>query len=116
MPHVELELERLAQIQEIMGARLPEILGGIVRSLTGAIEQVGDAMRSGELERATEAAHAAGNDALMIIGTRQLLLSLTEVESCAHEGRAEDASHALADVRDAWPPTRDELQRVASES
>lgn len=115
MPDVELELERLAQIQEIMGARLPEILGGIVRTLTAAIEQLEDAMGSGELERAAKTAHAARNDALMI-GAKQLLMSLTEVEASAREGRAEDASHALADVRDAWPRTRDELQRVAAES
>jgi hypothetical protein len=115
MPHVELELERLAQIQEIMGARLPEILGGIVRTLTAAIEELEDAMGSGELERAAKAAHAARNDALMI-SAKQLLTSLTDVETSAREGHAEDASHALSGVRDDWPRTRDELQRAAAES
>jgi HPt (histidine-containing phosphotransfer) domain-containing protein len=115
MSHVELELERLAQIQEVMGARLPEILGGIIRTLTAAIEQLEDAIGSGELERAAKAAHAARNDALMI-GAKQLLEALTDVETSAREGRAEDASHALSRVRDAWPRTRDELLRAAAES
>jgi HPt (histidine-containing phosphotransfer) domain-containing protein len=114
MPRVELELERLAQIQEVMGTRLPEILGGIVRTLTAAIDQLENAVGSGDLERAAKAAHAARNDALMV-GAKQLLVSLTDVETSAREGRAEDASHALAGVRDAWPQTRDELERVASE-
>ena len=115
MPPVELELERLVQIQEVMGARLPEILSGIVRTLTAAIEQLEAAMGSGELERAAKAAHAARNDALMI-GAKQLLTSLTDVEIAARDGRSEDASQALSGVRDAWPRTRDELQRIASDS
>ena len=112
MAKVELELQRLAQLEEVMGAKLPEIIGGIVQSLTTAISQLEAAMRAGELDGAAKAAHAARNDALMI-GAKQLLVSLTQIETCARDGHADPAEHALIGLRDAWPGTRDELQRVA---
>jgi hypothetical protein len=110
---VELELDRLAQIQAVMGEKLPEIVRGITEGLTTAISQVDDAMRSGELERAAKAAHAGRNDALMI-GAKQLLSSLTTIETSAREGQTEPAMEALADLHEIWPPTLEELQRIAA--
>ena len=114
MAEVELELQRLAQLQEVMGAELPELVGGILQSLTAAIGQLEEATHSGELERAVKAAHAARNDALMI-GAKPLLTALTEVETAARGGRANGAEQAMAGLREAWPRTREELQRVAVE-
>ena len=56
-PHVakvELELQRLAQIQEVMEAKLPEIVGGMLESLDTAISQLEEAIRSEDLERAAQ--------------------------------------------------------------
>jgi HPt (histidine-containing phosphotransfer) domain-containing protein len=113
MANAELDLQRLAQIEQVMGAKLPEIVGGIVQSLSTAISQLEEAMGSGEWQRAAKAAHAARNDALMI-GAKRLLVSLTEIETSAREERGADAERALVDMRATWPGTRAELVRVAS--
>jgi hypothetical protein len=113
MAKVELELERLAQIQEVIGAKLPEIVGGMVESMTAAIDQVEEAMQAGALDRAAKAAHACRNDALMI-GAKQLLSALTSLENAARDGDDELARGQLVALREAWPGTRDELKRVAA--
>jgi HPt (histidine-containing phosphotransfer) domain-containing protein len=113
MPKVELELQRLVQLEEVMGTRLPDIVRRVIESLDGAIAQLEDALAAGELDAAAKAAHAARNDALMV-GAKTLLVSLTEVETAARDGQAESTARALLGVRDAWPRTRDELDRVAS--
>jgi HPt (histidine-containing phosphotransfer) domain-containing protein len=111
---VELELERLAQIQEVMGTGLPELVGGMLDSMRAAIEQVELAMSSGRLDQAAKAAHACRNDALMV-GARQLLVALTELETAARSELEQDARSALEALRQAWPATRDALERVAWE-
>jgi HPt (histidine-containing phosphotransfer) domain-containing protein len=113
MAKVELELERLAQIQEVMGAKLPEIVGGMVATMTTEIDQLEEAMQAGALDRAAKAAHACRNDALMI-GARQLLSALTALETAAREGQEELARQQLVALREAWPATRTELMRVAA--
>jgi HPt (histidine-containing phosphotransfer) domain-containing protein len=113
MDEVELELRRLAQIQEVLGADLPEIVGGMVDSMSTAIAQVEDAMAGDELDRAAKAAHACRNDALMI-GARRLLVALTELENAARGGQERLAREQLAEVREAWPGTRDALVRAAA--
>jgi len=110
---IELELGRLAQIQEVMGTGLPEIVGGMLESMRAAIEQVELAMSSGHLDRAAKAAHACRNDALMV-GARQLLAALTELETAARSELVQEARSALDALRQAWPATRDELERVAT--
>jgi hypothetical protein len=113
MAKVELQLGRLAQIQEVMGTALPTIVGGMVQSMTAAIAQVEEAMQEGALDRAAKAAHACRNDALMI-GAKQLLAALTELEIAARDGREDLARGQLVALREAWPDTRDELVRVAA--
>jgi hypothetical protein len=113
MAKVELELERLAQIQEVMGAKLPQIVDGMVASMTTAIEQVEEAMRTGALDCAAKAAHACRNDALMI-GAKQLLIALTGLETAARDGQEALARQQLIALREAWPETRAELIRVAA--
>jgi HPt (histidine-containing phosphotransfer) domain-containing protein len=113
MAKVELELQRIAQLQEVMGAQLGEIIEGIVQSISTAIAQLEEALRAGELDRAAKAAHACRNDALMV-GAKQLLVALTEIENCARNGQAPRAHRALLAVRETWPVTREELERVAS--
>jgi HPt (histidine-containing phosphotransfer) domain-containing protein len=113
MAKVELEFQRIVQLQEVMGAQLPEIIEGIVQSMSAAIAEVEDALRCGELDRAAKAAHACRNDALMV-GAKQLLVALTEIENSARNGQAASAERALLAMRDTWPGTRAELERVAS--
>jgi hypothetical protein len=110
---VELELERLVQIQEVMGTRVPEIVGGMLESMSAAIAQVEEAMRAGALERAAKAAHACRNDALMI-GAKELLSALTGLETAARDGQEDLAHMHLTVLREAWPRTRDELIRLAA--
>jgi HPt (histidine-containing phosphotransfer) domain-containing protein len=113
MAKVELELGRLAQIQEVMGAGLAEIVGGIVESMTAVIAEVEEAMQAGALDRAAKAAHACRNDALMI-GAKQLLGALTELENAARDGREDAARRQLEVLRESWPDTREELTRIAA--
>jgi HPt (histidine-containing phosphotransfer) domain-containing protein len=110
---VELELERLVQIQEVMGTRVPEIVGGMLQSMTAAIAQVEEAMQAGALDRAAKAAHACRNDALMI-GAKELLAALTGLETATREGQEDLAHKHLTALREAWPRTRVELTRLAA--
>ena len=111
---IELELGRLAQIQEVMGTAVPELVGGMLETMRAAIEQVELAMSAGRLDHAAKAAHACRNDALMV-GARQLLVALTELETAARSELAQDTRTALDALRQAWPPTREELERVSAE-
>ena len=86
---IELELGRLAQIQEVMGTAVPELVGGMLESMRAAIEQVELAMSAGRLDHAAKASHACRNDALMV-GARQLLVALTERRTRADIDRLAD--------------------------
>jgi len=112
---VELELQRVAELQSVIGATLPEILAGMVISMSTAIDQVEEAMRAGELDRVAKAAHACRNDAMMV-GAKQLLAALTEIENAARSGELSLAQRALIAMRETWPETRDELERAAADS
>jgi hypothetical protein len=113
MAKVELELERLAQIQEVMGTGLQEIVSGMVETMTTAIVQVEEAMQAGALDRAAKAAHACRNDALMV-GAKQLLAALTGLETAARDRREDVARAELVALRESWPQTREALVRVAT--
>ena len=112
---VELELDRVAQLQVVMGATVPEILTGMLSSMSTAIDHVGEAMQAGELDRVAKAAHACRNDAMMI-GAKQLLVALTDLENAARGGEPASAAKALVTVNEAWLPTRDELERASATS
>ena len=109
---VELQLERLEQIQEVIGSDVPEIVAGMLTTMSDAIAEVERRMAEAELAAAAKAAHAARNDALLV-AAKDLLAALTAVEDAARHGDTKAAEAALVALREVWPSTRDELARVA---
>jgi HPt (histidine-containing phosphotransfer) domain-containing protein len=111
---MDLDLERLGQIRQVMGIELSELVGNMLDSMRVAIEQAELAVADGELDQAAKAAHSCRNDALLL-GARQLLVILSELERSAREGDRVRTGRALDGLREVWPPTRDELVRIASD-
>ena len=110
---VELQLDRLEQIQDVVGSDVPEIVAGMLRTMGDAIAQVEGAMAEMDLPAAAKAAHAARNDALLD-GAKDLLAALTKLEDAARRGAAIEAKSAQSVLCEVWPSTRAELTRVAS--
>ena len=107
------DLKRIAELQDVMGAELPGIVGSMMESMSTAIEQLERALEAGELDDAVRAAHLCRNDALMV-GARELQLALAKVESAARSAQLEQARSEFGPIRELWPPTRNGLARVAS--
>jgi HPt (histidine-containing phosphotransfer) domain-containing protein len=105
------DLSRIAELQDVLGADAGAILASMLASMTAAIERVETAIAAGELERATQDAHRARNDALML-GAEQLQQALTELEAATRAGDEVGARAALEGLREVWPPTRDELAGI----
>jgi soluble cytochrome b562 len=110
--NVELDLSRLDQVVEVLGSSMPEIVAGILTSLTEAIDGLNAHLDDGELELAAKAAHACRNDALLV-GARPLLSVLNELEQAARHGRLEQARSATLELGDVWPPTQEALAEIA---
>ena len=107
------DLTRIAELQDALGPDAESILGSMLRSMTTAIERLEPALAAGELDEATQAAHRARNDALML-SARPLQEALTELEAATRDSDAARAAVALERVQDVWPPTRDELAATAN--
>ena len=103
-----IDLGRIGELEEVMGAGAVAIVSSMLENMTAAIDELELAMAAGDLDRATQAAHRCRNDALML-GARQLLSALTELEAATRGPDGSGAGAALARVREVWPPTRDEL-------
>ncbi len=97
----ELDLARLAELQPLLGAELPEIVAGLVRELGVAIGELERAVSAGDLDAAARAAHASRNSALML-DAEPLLDVLLELESCARAGRGQAAQAKLLGLRESW--------------
>jgi HPt (histidine-containing phosphotransfer) domain-containing protein len=108
---VELDLERVAKLESILGSDLPEILASLVASMSARIAQAEEAIADNRLRDVTQAAHGCRNDALMV-GAQPMLAALNELEDASRGDRLEDAHAAMQRLRDVWPETRDELQRA----
>jgi HPt (histidine-containing phosphotransfer) domain-containing protein len=108
---VELDLERVAKLEGILGSDLSEIVGSLVKSMTARIEQAERALADDRWQDVVQAAHACRNDALMV-GAQPLLAALNELEDAGRGDRLQDAQAAMERLRDIWPETRDELQRA----
>ena len=109
----EFDLERLVEIREVIDVELSELVGGMLASMSEAIEQAERAVSEGELGSAAKAAHACRNDALML-GARRLLVALGALEQTARSGDMGGAEAALVALREIWPTTREQLERIAS--
>jgi HPt (histidine-containing phosphotransfer) domain-containing protein len=110
--HVELDLERVARLQSVLGADLIEIVGSLVASMETQIDQVERSLDAGRLEDVTQATHHCRNDALMV-GVQPLLAALTELETASRSARLDSVHEAVKRLREVWPDTRDELVRAA---
>ena len=94
---VELDLERVAKLESILGSDLPEILASLVASMSARIEQAEEALADDRLADVTQAAHACRNDALMV-GAQPMLAALSELEDASRGNRLEDAHAAMQQV------------------
>lgn len=105
----DLDLDRLAELQDLLGTELSEIVATLLNELGRALRDVDAALTGRDLNAAALAAHAARNSALMI-DAQPLLAHLGELETCA---RRKDMTSALAAhqcVTEAWPPLRRSLE------
>jgi HPt (histidine-containing phosphotransfer) domain-containing protein len=103
--------QRIEELQDALGADTATILASMLASMTSAVERLESALAAGELDQATQSAHRARNDALML-GADRLQAALTELEAGARAGDPGAANAALEHVRQVWPPTRDELASI----
>jgi|SRR5690348_16537937 HPt (histidine-containing phosphotransfer) domain-containing protein len=108
---VELDLERVAKLEDILGSDLSEILAAMAEGMAEQIDRAEQALADGRLPDVTQAAHRCRNDALMV-GAQPLLAALTELEDASRGERPEDARAAMQRLHEVWPETRSELQRA----
>jgi HPt (histidine-containing phosphotransfer) domain-containing protein len=109
------DLEQVLRLQGVMGPDLTSIVRPVLTSMTEAIDEIEAAMAAGDLDRVIRAAHRCRNDA-MVLGARPLLRALTDLEDAGRDYDEARVTEARAHVREVWPPTRDELSRVADPS
>jgi HPt (histidine-containing phosphotransfer) domain-containing protein len=107
------DLTRINELQELMGSESGPIVASMLVSLTGAIEEIEAAVAAGKLDQATQAAHAARNDALML-GAGQLQQALAELEAATRDFDEPRACAAVERIRAVWPATRAGLAAVAA--
>jgi HPt (histidine-containing phosphotransfer) domain-containing protein len=99
------DLSRINELKDLMGSEVGPIVASMLVSMTGAIEEVEAALAAGELDRATRAAHAARNDALML-GAGPLQRALSDLEAATRRLDEAQARVALERLREIWPATR----------
>jgi hypothetical protein len=109
----ELDLSRLAELEQLLDSDLPQIVATLVEELDRSLGAVATAVADGDLAAAALAAHAARNSGLMI-DARSLLDGLDALESSARRADADGAREAHRRLEATWPPLRAELQRAAA--
>jgi hypothetical protein len=109
----ELDLSRLAELQQLLDSGLPEIVDTLLEELDRAVGAIGGALDDGDLATAALAAHAARNSALMI-DARPLLTALEALESGARRNDAQATHQAHSRIRETWPPLRSQLEHAAA--
>ncbi|HEY1510289.1 MAG TPA: Hpt domain-containing protein [Solirubrobacteraceae bacterium] len=112
---VQLDLERVAKLEQILGSGLREIIESLIASISRQLELAERALAEDRLSDVTQPAHTGRNDALLV-GAQPLLRHLTELEDASRTGRLEDAREALSQVCEVWPETREALQLVVQDS
>jgi HPt (histidine-containing phosphotransfer) domain-containing protein len=109
----ELDLERLAELQRLLGTDLPEIIATLVRELSTSLAATTQALETGDLDGAALAVHAARNSALMI-DAQPLLDRLGELETCARAGDLAGSIAAHERLLQAWPSLQRRLELAAT--
>lgn len=105
----ELDLRRLAELQELLGADLHEIVTTLVSELSSAFGAVDAGLAGGDLGAVEMAAHTARNSALMI-DAQPLLAGLRDLESAARAGDVPAALAASERLHAIWPRLRSRLE------
>jgi Hpt domain len=108
-----LDLSQLRELQDLLGADVPEIVATLVRELGAAIERIDAAVAAGDLEAAGLAAHSARNSALMI-DARPVLDALGEMELCARRVDAAGVRRSQSSLQLHWPALRASLELAAA--
>jgi HPt (histidine-containing phosphotransfer) domain-containing protein len=106
-----LDPARITELQELMGDQIEDLAANLVESISSSIDGSARALEAGDLAEATAAAHHCRNDVLLI-GARDLLEPLQELERAARAGRSPEAKSALRRAQALWPQTRQELERL----
>jgi hypothetical protein len=109
----ELDLSRLAELQQLLDSGLPQIVDTLLKELDRALGAIGGALGDGDLAAAALAAHAARNSALMI-DARPLLAALEALEAGARRDDVQAARQAHRRVGETWPPLRSQLEHAAA--
>ena len=109
------DLERIAELQDVMGTQAGTIVASMLRNMTAAIDEVEAGFAAGELDRVTQAAHLCRNDALML-SAKPLLDALTALEAATRDLDESRARDALEQLRVVWPATRDQLAEAGRTS
>lgn len=99
------DLSRIDELKDLMGSEVGPIVASMLATMSAAIEEVEAALAAGELGRATSAAHAARNDALML-GAGPLQRALSDLEAATRLLDEPGAGAALQRLRGIWPATR----------
>ncbi len=107
-----LDVSRITQLEELLGADREAIVGTLVTELTTAVARIDDGLACGDLGAVAAAAHAARNSALMI-DAQPVLRVLKQLEMCARSGQTDEAAVARARLHRAWPRLRRELKQAA---
>jgi hypothetical protein len=111
--HSEIDLRRLAELQELLGTELPAIVETLVAELDSSMEAIAAGLGQRDLGAVALAAHSARNSAL-IIDSKLLLAPLGELESCARRSDLPSALTFHERLVEVWPPLRVQLERVAA--
>jgi len=108
----ELDVGRLSELEELLGAERSAIVGTLLTELASAMGRIDAGLDRGDMAEVAAAAHAARNSALMI-DAQPLLRVLKELETCARSEDAAGAGAARERLTDAWPRLRRELEGAA---
>jgi HPt (histidine-containing phosphotransfer) domain-containing protein len=108
----ELDVNRLTELEALLGTDLGAIVGTLVTELTSALAAIDEGLATGDLAKVAAAAHAARNSALMI-DAQPMLRELKQIEGCARRNEPDGATAARRRLRRAWPRLRRRLELAA---
>ena len=111
----ELDLNRLTELQELLGSDVSEIVATLVREITAAMEAIEAGVEQGDFAATALAAHAARNSALML-DARPMLDALREIEAGARNQDLAETHVGLEHLEAVWPALRSRLSAAAEQS
>jgi hypothetical protein len=108
----ELDLGRLAELEELLGRRVPEIVKTLASELTKAMAGIEAGVAADDLTAAALAVHEARNSALML-NAEPMLNALREIEAAAGVPDSARARAGLDALRPVWEALRIRLEAEA---